>query len=641
MCGIAGIVSKSGVNTSTLSRISETLRHRGPDDEGFYISNSEEYFLKGNDTVKGYDSLSHILSFDRTESFPLALVHRRLSIIDLSRAGHQPMELNHLVIVFNGEIYNYREIRTELKKEGFTFRTESDTEVILAAYVHWGKSCVTKFIGMWAFAIYDRLKNELFLSRDRFGIKPLYYFFSAGLFAFASEIKALLEVKEIEPVASLGRTFEFIAYGATSNPQKNLFRNILQLPPGHHLIFNINEHHFAQEKYYDCENAVNNYRLPVNSHETFNALLESSVTLHLRSDVEIGSALSGGLDSGTLVAMAADSLKDKTFKTFTASYQEKGIDETGFADLVSGSRSNIRAFYARPTSENFWKDLDRLTWHQDLPVNSTSMFAQWEVMKAASQEKIKVLLDGQGADEILGGYYNFAGIYLLQLLKDLRFAKFSREHRLLKANFTPAINTAMGRAAFYFLPDSLQAFTRSRKRLSFDFISPEFRERSAQIKIPGRGGHSFKEQSHLSMAYGMQDLLRYEDRNSMAFGIESRVPFLDHRLVEFCIALHGDEKIKDGWTKFILRKKAEKILPAEVAWRKDKMGFLTPQQSWKNESKEELREFLTAKDLPAFVNKKLLLELAENDFAGAAQLSEFWKMISFLNWAKIFKVKFI
>jgi len=643
MCGIAGIISKHSVDPAHLIKMSETLRHRGPDDEGFYVSGNGEHFLKGKETISELNSLNDIRSLTQDNNFKLGLVHRRLSIIDLSPAGHQPMQnaKEDLVIIFNGEIYNYKEIRSELEKNKVVFKTGTDTEVILAAYAYWGKDCVNRFVGMWAFCIYDKGKEEIFLSRDRFGIKPLYYFFNANLFVFASEIKALLEIPEIEPIASVEQALEFISYGALSDPQKNLYKNIQQVQPAHNLAFNISAHSIVQHQYYDLEKGVNNYNsISGDPGNVFNELLSNSIDLHLRSDVEIGSALSGGLDSSTLVALAANKMPG-TFKTFTASYSEKGIDETYFAKLVSSNFSNIKAFYAHPSSSGYWESVDKLIRHQDLPINSTSMFAQWEVMKTASQQNIRVLLDGQGADEILGGYYNFAGIHLLEYLKSFRFGKFKKERELLKQNFTPNINAAIGRAGFYFLPSILQKMARSNKRLAFDFISAEFKDQILKIKVPERGGRSFKEQSFLSIKYGMQDLLRYEDRNSMAFSIESRVPFLDHRLVEFCIALDNEEKIKGGWTKYILRKKAETILPKEIAWRKDKMGFLTPQQTWKNESKKNLTNFLNETPIPSFIDKKYLLELCNSDLTNSSHLSEFWKIISFLKWVEVFKVKFI
>jgi asparagine synthase (glutamine-hydrolysing) len=639
MCGIAGIFSGRPLQPEMLKRISATIRHRGPDDEGFFVSGNDHAFLRGNETVNGLPDLKHI--DEHKETFSLGFVHRRLSIIDVTEAGHQPMKENErgLVIVYNGEVYNYREIRTELEQNGYRFSSESDTEVILQAYKYWGKDCVKRFMGMWAFAIYDPANREIFLSRDRFGIKPLYYFHDKELFAFSSEIKALFEIEGILPVASEKRSFEFITYGSSSDPDKNLFESIHQLKPGCNLVFNCSNEKIKEEKYYQLSEQL--YSIDENrAEQQFSELLENSVQLHLRSDVETGSALSGGLDSSTIVALAADIFLNKPFRTFTAAYNEKAVDESFYADQVISSRKNIQAFKVYPTAANYWKDIDKLVWHQDFPIGSTSMFAQWEVMKAASQQKVKVLLDGQGADEILGGYYNFAGIYLLAQLKKLHLLKYFHEKKCLKENFTPAINTAIGRAGFYFLPSFVQKQLRSKKRLSFDFISEKYKKKVAAVEVPDRGGRSFREQSLLSIRFGLQDLLRYEDRNSMAFSIESRVPFLDHRLVEFCLSFPDELKIKDGWTKYILRKKAAKIIPEQITWRKDKMGFLTPQQTWKNELKNELKEFINGTPVPDFINKNYLLQLCDRDISNSSHLSEFWKMISFIKWWQIYKANF-
>jgi asparagine synthase (glutamine-hydrolysing) len=646
MCGIAGIICLDGVKPKDLLQMSVVLKHRGPDDEGFAIidANGKPNFFKGNETIVRFSDLPHISEANFASQNQVGLVHRRLSILDLSPAGHQPMSYknDNYQLAFNGEIYNYKEIKANLLSEGYQFVSDSDTEVILAAYDKWGKHCVDKFVGMWAFALYDKGKKQLFLSRDRFGIKPLYYSFVQGNFAFASEIKALLSLDFVKPEAKMPAVYEFISFGATSDPSDNLFKQVYVLPPAHNLFVNLNDTSFVKEEYYNLEDKVANYELPSDSEieKTFATLLNNSIDLHLRADVPIGSALSGGLDSSTLVAMAAGKMGGTSFKTFTAAYKEKNIDESDFAKKVIAQHKNIEGHFTYPDNKGYWEDLEKLIWHQDLPINSTSMFAQWEVMKLAKHENIKVLLDGQGADEILGGYYNFAGIYLIELLKYLRLRRFLLERKALQTNFAPNINMALGKAAYYFLPEALQRSVRSKGRLGMNFISGSYKNELAVIKVPARGGNTFKAQSLLSTKFGLQDLLRYEDRNSMAFSIESRVPFLDHRLVEFSIALKNDWKIKNGWTKYILRKTAEPVLDKEVVWRKYKMGFLTPQKEWKTRSQKELNDFVNETEVPKFIDKKYLVKLNSADLTESAHLSEFWKMISFLKWVKVFKVTF-
>lgn len=646
MCGIAGIVSLEGVDPRHLHQMSVTLKHRGPDDEGFSIINSTGLptFYKGDDTVEKFGSLQHISEAGKDPQNHLGLVHRRLSILDLSPAGHQPMiyDGDKYQVVFNGEIYNYREIREELIAAGYQFTSGSDTEVIMASYGKWGKQCVEKFVGMWAFALYDREKKQLFLSRDRFGIKPLYYCFSQGKFAFASEIKALLSPDLASRAADMTSVFEFICFGTTSDPSANLFKDVHVLPPAHNMAVPLANPVPVLEKYYSLEEKVNSYELPPDSEieNTFRTLLNNSIDLHLRSDVPIGSALSGGLDSSMIVALSAEKMQGTTFKTFTAAYHEKNIDESDFARKVIADHKNTEGHFTYPDSTGYWNNLEKLVWHQDLPINSTSMYAQWEVMRSARNENMKVLLDGQGADEILGGYYNFAGIYLIELLKRFNLPQFLLERNALKANFAPDINMTLGRAGYYFLPAIIQRSVRAKNRLGMNFISAPFKNGLEGIAIPARGGKTFREQSLLSVQFGLQDLLRYEDRNSMAFSIESRVPFLDHRLVEFSIALKNKWKIHHGWTKYILRKTAEPVLDKEVVWRKYKMGFLTPQQEWKTRSEKELTAFVNETDIPEFIDRDYLLKLNKASLSNSSHLSEFWKMISFLKWTKLFNVTF-
>lgn len=646
MCGIAGIIDSEGVIPTYLQNMSQILKHRGPDDEGFSIHNNQEstVFYKGNNTISELSHLPHISQAQKNTNFQVGLLHRRLSILDLSSAGHQPMEYNNkeLTIVFNGEIYNYKEIKSELSHKGFKFNSDSDTEVILAAYHNWGEDCVNHFVGMWAFAIYNAKNKKMFLSRDRFGIKPLYYFLNKTKFAFSSEIKALFAIEDIKPQANMNSVYEYISFGATSDPSANLFNDIHVLKPAHNLIIDTTSLNFKTYCYYNLKDKVNNYLLPHENdiQNTFTKCLETSINLHLRADVPIGSTLSGGLDSSTLVALSANKMEGKLFKTFTAAYSEKEIDESDFAKKAISSFNNIDAHFIFPTAKSYWEDIDKLIWHQDLPINSTSMFAQWEVMKLANQQNIKVLLDGQGADEILGGYYNFAGIFLIEKLKHFQFASFSNEKNELQQKFSPNINNTIGKAGYYFLPEFLQKNIRAKKRVGMGAISSNYQSHIANLHVPARGGKSFKEQSLLSVQYGLQDLLRYEDRNSMAFSIESRVPFLDHRLVEFSIALNNDWKIKNGWTKYILRKTAEPILNKEVVWRKYKMGFLTPQKLWKSQSNMQLTQFINDSNIPDFIDKNYLQKLNNADINDSSHLSEFWKLVSFLKWAEIFKVKF-
>jgi asparagine synthase (glutamine-hydrolysing) len=645
MCGIAGIIDQSGFDTGILMKMSDILRHRGPDDEGYYIAGNDlRKNCKGDNTISGLSSLNHIRENRNSKQFSIGFLHRRLSIIDLEESGHQPMHYQEgrYVITYNGEVYNYIEIRQELISKGHRFRSSSDTEVILASFAEWGYSCVERFVGMWAFAIYDSDKRILFLSRDRFGIKPLYYSsLNTGKFAFASEAKALFTLNYIQPKANLNVVLEYLAFGAPGFSDSNLFDQIKTLPPATNLTYDLLSDELKVWEYYSLKEKVSGNNLGVNiknAIEDYRTFFEESISLHLRSDVSVGACLSGGLDSSSIASVVSQKLSTGIFNTFTASFPGLDIDETPYVKKLSEKYPRIRSFSCYPNVNDFWDFFDKITWHQDFPFNSTSIYAQWEVMHKANEEGIKVLLDGQGADEVLGGYYPFAGVYLLEVLKAFKFRLFYNEYFLLRQNFTRNINTALGRAAYHYLPSYVQHIVRDHQRAGIKLIDPDYY--SSDIKVPQRGGKSFKDYSLNSIKFGLTELLRYEDRNSMAFSIESRVPFLDHRLVEFSLNLNSSLKIKGGWTKYILRKALEPVLPPEIAWRRDKLGFVTPQNAWKKEISGTLADYLNSADLPPVLNKKYLEKMTNDLLVNPSILSEYWKTISFIKWAHIFKVTF-
>lgn len=354
--------------------------------------------------------------------------------------------------------------------------------------------------------------------------------------------------------------------------------------------------------------------------------------------MEVGSCLSGGLDSSAIVYSASQQLKEVPLKTITAAYQNKIIDESEYAKMVANDLKNVKDIYTYPDAKTLVADMDKMIYAQDLPIGSTSIFAQWEVMKCAGQHQIKVLLDGQGADEVLGGYYNFAGIHLIELLKKFKFNRFFKEYFQLKQNFTPEIKNAVLRAAYYYLPYHLQKQLRAKERLSFNFIDAD-KINELDLIIPKRGGKTYNEHATLSVKFGMYELLRYEDRNSMAFSIESRVPFLDHRLVAFMRGLPNEQKIHQGWTKYILRKMLNDKLNDKVVWRKDKKGFVTPQQEWKNELMNNLVTELKESEMPSIMNKDYVLQLCNKDLSNASHLSEFWRAYSVVKWYNVFNLR--
>lgn len=643
MCGIAGIVKRSGGFVTELIRMSQVQQHRGPDDEGFAIIGLDHsaQFLRGDDTVPELADLPHVGDAGYAGAH-IGLLHRRLSIVDLSPAGHQPMEClrTGCIITYNGEVYNWREIKLELQTLGYSFRSECDTEVILTAYIQWGAACVDRFVGMWAFAIWDARKNALFLSRDRFGIKPLYYMAKPEIFAFASEIKALLEVGHMERRVNRDLSVQYLKHGYIDAGQ-TLFSEVQELPAGYNLYFSCANDKIAVSRYYDIEAAVEGAHSPRSEAESiqkYQSLMTDSIRLHLRADVPVGSCLSGGLDSSVIVGYAATRLEGANFNTFTAAYSDPSVDESRYAAMVNANFSNIEGHFTYPNAQNFWSEFDRLIWHQELPITSTSMYAQWSVMKLAKMCNMKVLLDGQGADESLGGYSYYSGIFLLSLLRQGRLASLLRNACALRRNRSINPWEEVGRAAYHLLPGRVKNLIFSRKRIAGNFLSAEATRMAAHAK-PLTIAHTIAKSSVLGMRYGLQDLLRYEDRNSMAFSIESRVPFLDHRLVEYSLSLDDPMKIRQGWLKYVLRKAGEPCLPSEIVWRKDKKGFVTPQRRWKAELKDVLLEYLNSCMFPDILSKKAILNYTTSTINDPTQTSEYWRMISFLKWAEVYNVR--
>jgi asparagine synthase (glutamine-hydrolysing) len=641
MCGIVGIVSRNPQHSGLLVRMSELVKHRGPDDEGYYLSlEGREEFLKGNDTIPELSALGSI--HDREHPSTIGLAHRRLSILDLSSNGHQPMPYDgRVVIILNGEIYNFLELKAELQKLSFRFQSGSDTEVVAAAYCQWGPDCVKRFIGMWAFALYDKKNNLLFCSRDRFGIKPLYYSKTSDGLVFGSEVKVFFEHPGVLPVADLSKSIEYVTTGRLNFGDQTLFSGISVLPPAHNMLFDLETHALTLHQYYaPGEDQRRHIASNGESVAAFSELFTDAVRLHLRSDVPVGSCLSGGLDSSLLFSLMSGQSLPYPLNSFTASFPGNEIDEISYVmKLKQGIEFN--QFIAVPDAGGFWKDVDSLVWHQDLPMNTSSPYAQWEVMKLARSENVKVLLDGQGSDEILGGYSEFVGAFLLHYLLQFRLAGFIRNFRHLQDNYNSSrlLNTLL-RAGFHYAPRGLQHFFYERMRIAPSFINKDYRELAEGIPFFKRISSSMRETSLYSLDQSLGTLLRYEDRNSMAFSIESRVPYLDHRIVDFCLNLPDESKIHRGWTKYILRKAGEHRLPHEVVWRKRKLGFVTPESKWQSELRAELAEFVSSTVPPDFINKNKVLSSLNVHMPDPINTGELWRMVLFLKWVEVFKVGF-
>ena len=581
MCGIAGIISenKTMVSVDMLKRMTNKIAHRGPDGDGHWIS--------GNGMV-GFG-------------------HRRLSIIDLSHEADQPMHyMDRYTIVFNGEIYNYIELKETLHKQGYTFKTSSDTEVLMAIYDRDKEDCLRHLDGMFSFVIYDNVTDEIFVARDRFGEKPFYYNYDGkGQFIFGSEMKCLWEAgisKEVNPEM----LYNYLNNGFLVNPQNDsetFYKYCTKLPHGHYIKMSIKRDGLTIKKYYNIDPTKQDLDITQEQAETkFRELFYTSVTRRMRSDVTVGSSLSGGLDS-SLVVSVIDEIKKGTSQlqnTFSAVFPGYAKDERKYMDYVI-AQTKVSPHFIMPDDKGMISDIDTLSWHQEEPFGSASIYVQFCVMRLAKENNVTVLLDGQGADEFLAGYHHFYTPFFNELKK--KFAKqYSTElnayNELHKDN---PINTLFKKDLRYQLRtyapsiiDPLKNIITSFNQKKDPFFSSDFytenRKKSYTDIVEFDSLNNSLHQSLLRG--GMQTLLRYADRNSMAHSREVRLPFLFNELVEFVFSLPPNLKIHNGWTKWIMRSAFKNLMPAEIVWRKDKIGYEPPQKSWMDnkEVKDKIHE---------------------------------------------------
>lgn len=607
MCGIAGLVQFNTTITYSgpLAAMSQALRHRGPDDEGYIFGDarSGEYALFG-----GSDTPSNVFHYPRAYSpseplglralpgYTLGLLNRRLAIVDLSPAGHQPLcnEDCTLWIVYNGEIYNSAALQTELISRGHHFVSATDTEMILHAYEEWGENCVNRFNGMWAFAIWDVRQRRLLLSRDRVGIKPLYYWQETGCFAFASEIKALL-VLNVPTGPDEQAVYDFLVGNLTDHRPLTFFKGIFSVPPAHTLAVDLDTGQTTLQPYWQIDL---NRRLAMKTErdyvEAFYNLFQDAVRVHLISDVPVGTCLSGGLDSSSVVAVISRLIGERGLhvvgmenrqKTFSARYADFVQDEGPHIEQVV-NRFDVEPYMTYPSPSTLQDEWLSLFYHLEEPFGSTSIFAQRQVFKLARQAGVTVTLDGQGGDELLAGYWGFFPYYFLDLLGEFKWGRWSREFRAHCALHGVNIGQEIRNMVSNGMPARLKLKAKSRALSRQAWLSPLFVQQ-AQHGAESRwdGMKAGRKQLSRRLLAALQfdplpSLLRFDDRNSMAFSVESRVPFLDYRLIEFCFALPPEYKIRQGITKYILRQAMSDLLPAQVTARQDKIGFSTPQDRW-------------------------------------------------------------
>jgi asparagine synthase (glutamine-hydrolysing) len=550
MCGIAGLLRFDGdpVDRAPLQSMIDAAHHRGPDGEGLFCEHG------------------------------VGLAHKRLAIIDLDARGRQPMAYaGRYRITYNGEIYNYLELRAELERSGHAFATATDTEVILAAYAQWGEACLPRFNGMWAFAIYDRSKRELFLARDRFGVKPLHTMREAGSFAFASEIKQLLALRR-ERRVNRARVLDYLVTTYENHTDETFFEGIECLPAGSCLLLAADGRVLAQRRFYELREQPQYAAMDLDAAvDAVGGLLDDAIRLRLRADVTVGTCLSGGLDSSLISAVSSALYRQHGATDFVGIHArsiEQATDESTFAREVA-QQASIRLAVVTPSAADFAATVDEVVTTQEEPFGSPSMFMGWHVFREAKRLDCRVMLNGQGGDEAFLGYERYFPLelnardpigFVRRLWWQSRHSKLSlaealQYHLYFRKSF---VRVARLRANRYLKSRPIADEAFAGVMASADSYATPFALQKLEIE-------------RLQLPH----LLRYEDRNSMRHSIETRLPFLDYRLMEAAVSLPLAHKLHRGWTKYVLRKLAERRrLPAAVAWRRVKLGFEAPSGTW-------------------------------------------------------------
>ncbi|MEO7489352.1 MAG: asparagine synthase (glutamine-hydrolyzing), partial [Ferruginibacter sp.] len=666
MCGIAGIISLKGFDPSTLKSMTDIIHHRGPDGEGYTLFSQKQIVLAGGDDTMpeawvssiDYKPTCHI---DNVKGrYKLGFGHRRLAILDLSSDGRQPMcyENQRYWIVYNGEVYNFKEIREELVLLEYHFHSKTDTEVILAAYSKWGIDCLNRFNGMWAFVIYDIEKNTVFFARDRFGIKPLYYWVSPeNDFYFASEIKQFTVLPGWAPKVNGQRAYDYLVYSITDHTEETLFEGVFQIPSGHYLIMAVDKimsvpgQKIATIQWYDLT-----YKKYKDSFENaaleFNKLFKSAVDLHLRSDVPSGTALSGGLDSSAIVCEVNNIFQmqgiENMQKTFSSCNADEKYSEKKWIDIVVKYKASVEAHYVYPTPGEVFDSISKLTWTHDEPYQSQSAFLGYQVFKLAAENDVKVLLNGQGADEYLGGYGQFAIPRYNKMLKQLKFSRIFKDVKK-SAEYKDVNYRHIWLNIFAStLPNKLRIWigvkfginTIIRKLIDTKILGASVSH--PYHTIPVKYGNVREVSRHLTFFSTLPRYLKWEDRNSMANSVEARVPFLDHRLVEFCFSLPDDYLELNGETKRVLREGLKDILPESIKNRKDKKGFITPEERWVKLDCPDLfrKKIKEAVESSNGIIKPSAVDYFEDVVTGKIPFDyTYWRIIQFGEWIKLFKIK--
>ncbi len=607
MCGISGIYSKTkGLNESDVEKVkkmNQLLSHRGPDDEGIFIS---------KDCILG---------------------HRRLAIIDLSNDGHQPFhsEDNQYTIVFNGEIYNYLELRSELQGKGRKFRTKTDTEVLLQSFLEWGVDSFHKLNGMFAFALYNNKDSELYLVRDRFGVKPLYYVMDEQRLYFASEILPLLNASNFAREANDQMIYDYLAYNRTNHTHMTFFKGFYRLPHGSYL--HLKEDTFNEVQWYKLNAQT---KIPFKDKLELVESLKESISLRLRSDVPVGTSLSGGIDSSSIACLASLNQNNQDIFTFSAVYPTNHRSNEREA-IESLSGKGFKMSFVYPDAETLFQELEAVVAMLNEPVPSTSVYASFKVYEFA-KKYVKVMLDGQGADESLGGYGYFRGVYYIELIKKFRILDLIKQ--VYEEIFLTKSYEGIKAFFFYLLPSSLkESIIRSQKK----YLGKKIRKCKASPIISNQlwNASSLRESFLAHFEFKLEHLLTWGDKTSMANSIEVRYPFLDYRFVEKAIGIEGENLFKNGFNKAILRDAVKGIVSESILEKRAKVGFETPEDEW---FRLPLFQNLIWKLLDSellnsrgYINSKKAKKLYQKHLDKKINISgEIWKWINLELWCRNF-----
>ena len=636
MCGITGYFGLNGsFDANRFAMANDSISYRGPDDSGYLTIDTQGVVQEHNDdSIRGATQGSTVSG---------ALGFRRLAIIDLTQAGHQPMsdKTRRFWIVFNGEVYNYLELRSELQSQGLQFSSDSDTEVILSAYLHWGAECLDRFNGMWSFCILDAQEQTLFCARDRFGIKPFNFYLDDSRFIFGSEVKQVVTILDKAPKTDYSTLTDFLIFGVKNHSDKTFRKDIKELRGGQCMSVDLNKNNkivatvrtwwdLTPEVYSGTEDQAI---------EKLLELLKDSVRIRLRSDVATGTALSGGLDSTGLVSLI-DELTTTQQNVFTVISQDKDLDELAFANETI-EQYGLCSFKTEFGVQSI-EELERITFHHDQPVNSASMFGGWILQKLVKDSGVIVNIMGQGADELMGGYSRPP--HALPYLDAIAKFKFIHAHQNLFAgyrnsakNVTTHSRVLVEDIAKYLLrAPTYRAVMKSRGKLLNPEIISRYAPESAFLHVQHDAGrfHSIqKRQAYAELKYrNLPSLLHNADRDSMAHSIEARLPFLDYRVAEFIFSLPSEMLTKKGFTKYSYRKAMTGRIKPKILWDNNKKGFATPTNDYLSIGKEYFSDLLSdIKDHPA-IDMTGLKSITPNSKLYGTPLH--WRLLCTLIWEK-------